>query len=191
MGGFELQPNPVAANLMHYNFVARVLSPSTPGGAAPTGLPTTLVAGTTYNSTLTATLNPSWNTTNLQYIVMLIDGATGDVMNSAFSALPTLVNPIGTATAVTNVAAGINNATLYPNPTVEKAYLEMDIKDATSGSVTITDATGRTVSTLGTKQLHSGNNVIEIPTTSLSNGLYFVNFASEKGNISLKLQVIK
>lgn len=188
MGGFENQPSTVPAANIRYHFVARSISPS-PGGAA-SGLPATMAAGSTNQATLTATLDASWNQSNLQYIVLLI-GSDGKVMNSVFSATPTLLPVLHTPTAIANVNAGISNAFIYPNPTFDNAFLQVDLKDATTGSIVIVDATGRTISTKDAVKLNNGKNVIEIPTAALSNGLYFVNLNTANGNISLKFQVVK
>lgn len=188
MGGFENQPSTVPAANIRYHFVARTIAPS-PGGEA-SGLPAAMTAGSTNQATLTATLDPSWKQANLQYIVLLI-GADGKIMNSVFSATPTLLPVLHSPTAVANVEAGISNAFVYPNPSVDNAFLQVELKDATTGSIVVVDATGRTVSTKNDVKLNNGKNVIEISTAGLSTGSYFVNLNTTKGTVSLKLQVAK
>lgn len=192
MGGFETKGSVVPGTRFH--FVARSITDPTgttsATGTRPTTWPTTLIAGQTYTATMTATLSSTWVPANLQYIVMLNDSVGQSTLNSAFSALPTLL-PTFPTTAITNVNAGITKAQLYPNPASDKAYLEVDLQDAINAALNITDAVGRTVATIGEKQLHSGNNVIEVPTSTLTNGMYFVNMTTSKGNISLKLEIVK
>lgn len=189
MGGFELQPSTVPFANIRYHFVARSISPA-PGGAA-SGLPATMAAGSTNTATLNATLDPSWNQSNLQYIVLLI-GADGKILNSAFSAAPTLLPVLYTPTAIVNVNAGIKKSTIYPNPvSAGKASLEVELTEAMEGTVIISDATGRVVLTEQAQQLHIGKNVLDVQTSSLLNGSYYVSLNTAKGNICLKLEVVK
>jgi thiol-disulfide isomerase/thioredoxin len=187
MGGWESQPESVTN--VRYHFVARAISPSPAGEAS--GLPATLTANTTYTATVTATLNPAWKVADLQYIVMLNDGNSTNVLNSVFSPLPVLKPGLITPTSISNVEAGIEKAQLYPNPTADKAYLQVELKEATAATMTITDATGRSVTAPKTSALHAGNNVLEVPTAGLSNGIYLVNLETGKGRISMKLNVVK
>jgi thiol-disulfide isomerase/thioredoxin len=185
MGGWESQPAQVTN--VNFHFVARSISPSPAGEAS--GLPGTLAAGTTYTATLTGTLNSAWKTADLQYIVLFMNGTDATVMNSAFTALPTL-KP-GLPTSVTNLEAGIEKAQLYPNPTTGLAYLQVELKEATNGTLTITDAVGRSVSPAKTTAMRSGTTVLEIPTEHLATGMYLINLSTEKGNVAMKLQVLK
>lgn len=185
MGGWESQADHVTN--VNFHFVARSISPSPAGDAA--GLPATLVANTTYTATLTATLNAAWKPADLQYIVLFMNGTDATIMNSAYTALPTL-KP-GLPTSVANIEAGIEKAQLYPNPATDIAYLQVELKDATNGTLTITDAVGRSVSPAKTTAMRSGTTVLEIPTANLAPGMYLINLSTEKGNVAMKLQVIK
>lgn len=187
MGGWENLPSPAHGTKFH--FVARDISPS-PGGAA-SGLPETLEAGSTYEATLTATLKEEWKKENLQYIVLLI-GEDGNIMNSNFTELPHLEVVISdAATSVSNVAAGINKATLYPNPARETAYLQIDVQEVTKATLTVTDIMGRSIGNDVNSNLKTGNNIISIPIQLLANGTYLVNLTTDNGNVSLKLQIIR
>lgn len=178
MGGYENLPSVITNEV--YEFVGRSITPS--AGGAASGLPATMTAGSNYSATLTATLDPSWNQDSLKYIVMLI-GQDGKILNSDFT---------GATLGITNVKAGLNDAAIYPNPATQGvAHVSVNAKQATQAQVTITDMTGRTVYTDQTVNLNAGNNTLTVSTASLSNGAYMVNLNTEKGNISLKLNVIK
>lgn len=186
MGGWETKGS-VVSNV-NYHFVGRAVSPS-PAGEAFT-LPATLVANTTYNVTLTATLDPEWRQDHLQYIATLGEGTSKVIFNTAFSPLPPL-EP-GLPTTVANIEAGINRATLYPNPVADgMANLEIDATASATLTYNITDLTGRVVLTGSKTAINSGLNNIKINTAALNSGLYMINFSTEKGNTSIKFQVIK
>lgn len=178
MGGYENLPSVIDNEV--YEFVARAIAPSAAGAAS--GLPSAMTASSTYSATLTATLDPSWNQDSLSYSVLLI-GANGQILNSDFT---------GSTTGITNVEAGLNNAMIYPNPANgNNAFLNVTAKNATEGSVTVTDLSGRILNVISSVRLQQGQNVIKVPTQGLANGIYMVTLNTDKGNINLKLQVIK
>lgn len=186
MGGWESKGSSVSN--VNYHFVGRAVTPSPAGDAM--GLPATLTANSTYNVTLTTTLNAEWRPDHIQYIATLGDNSSKAIFNTAFSALPQL-DP-GLPTTVANVDAGINRATLYPNPiTNGMATLEIDAMSAATLTYNITDLSGRVVLTGSKAAINSGLNSVQINTAALNSGLYMVNFATEKGNTSIKFQVIK
>lgn len=186
MGGWENAASHVTD--VYFHFVARSITPS-PGGSA-ISLPATLVAGTTYNATLTATLNSAWKVNDLQYTALLINGNNTSVMNSAFTALPTLTPALGIGTAIANVAGNIEQAVLYPNPAIGKSYLAVQLKNAGKGVLTVSDIAGKKIFS-NEHEVHAGNNALAIETGSLSAGSYLVNFATESGNVALRLLVSK
>jgi hypothetical protein len=166
---------------MYYHFVARGGFPTPAGDAS--GLPASMTAGSTYNATLTGTINASWNQANLQYSVLLI-GNDGTILNSAASATPTLneilKDTVNAPDAVTNIPAGINNMELYPNPAANNVNISFDMKQAATMTLNIVDVTGKVVYTADRK-LIVGNNTIEIPVNTLSNGNYFFTAHAQNG----------
>jgi hypothetical protein len=186
MGGWESEAGHV--DNVYFHFVARSITPG-PGGA-DAGLPSTLIADITYNATLTATLNSSWKPDDLQYIAFLINGNNTSIMNSAFTALPALSPGLTNTATVADIEGDIEQVVLYPNPAADKSSLSVQLKDAGNAVLSISDLTGKKV--FGkTAQTHTGNNILEIDTSQLTSGYYLVNFATEKGNVVRKLQVIK
>lgn len=180
MGGWETKGASVTG--VNYHFVARSITPS-PGGEA-SGLPATLTANTNYNATLTATLNSAWKTADLQYIVVLINGDDNTIMNSAFSALPTL-QP-GLPTAIENIAAGIQKAVLYPNPVNDQVNIELNLTNATKVTFNIVNILGQQVGTPIVKTLSAGQSITDIATSNLAPGVYFMNIETDKGNLQQK-----
>ncbi|KAA5534871.1 T9SS type A sorting domain-containing protein [Taibaiella lutea] len=186
MGGWENEASHVDG--VYFHFVARSITPSAGGNSGH--LPSTLVAGTVYRDTLTATLNSEWKTNNLQYVALFINGNNTSVMNTASSASPTLLPALGNSTAITNIESGIEGAAIYPNPTSGKSYLSVKIKDEGKTVLTVSDIAGRKLFST-TQQMHSGNNTVEIETGNLATGSYFITFTTEKENVTLRLQVVK
>ena len=186
MGGWE-DEEPHVENV-YFHFVARSITPS-PGGSIG-NLPSTLVAGTTYTTSLIAALDNSWKTTDLQYTALLINGNNTSVMNSAFTVLPTLLPALGNTAAVQGAEHTIEQVLLYPNPSSGKSFLSVKVKNVGRAAWTVLDITGKKVLD-DSLEIQPGNNTIEIDTKPLTSGYYFVNFATGNENITVKLKVVK
>jgi len=183
MGGFESEGSVVPNTKFH--FVGRSITPSPTGGAS--GLPATVVAGTTYNASLTANVDASWNQANLQFIVVLLN-ADNEALNTAFTDLPTLESVLPGGSAISNVDAGINNMEVYPNPATDMLNVAFDMNQASALHLTITDITGKVVYNHDSK-LTSGQNTLQVATTGFSNGVYLLTAHTDNGNATLKFVV--
>jgi hypothetical protein len=173
--------NPIPGANMFYQHVARSITPGVTGTTA-SALPTSMTAGTLYPLTLTATVAAGWNLNYMHGIVLLLDNATGKVMNSQSVVLSLGVN---------NVASDIQNVSIYPNPTVGAAYINFNLDNASKVTVNISDATGRIVRTIPATGYAAGNQKIEISTEGFTAGIYNVNVSTNAGSFTEKLTVAK
>jgi hypothetical protein len=73
------------------------------------------------------------------------------------------------------------NLTLYPNPTNDELFVAFNAFDSETATINILDVTGKAVLTNYTGKLYSGQVVVPIEVSSLSNGIYFVNVLSTSG----------
>ena len=80
---------------------------------------------------------------------------------------------------------------LYPNPASSQVAVEFELNENSHVTIAIVDLTGKIVGTTLSNQFNKGFNSVEIPTSDLLNGFYFVNIVSEKGAKTAKLSVIK
>ncbi len=87
----------------------------------------------------------------------------------------------------------VQDIKLAPNPVENggSATLSLNAAKAFEANVTMVDALGRQVADLGTKRFESGENLTEIPTESLANGLYFVVLESDLGRNVMRLAVLR
>ena len=92
MGGYELLPNPVPAEDMVYEHVARAL----PGGfyGVEGSLPDEVEVGVPYTWDFSVTLDPEWDIQNLKIVGVVADENTNRVMNACRS------NEIAVATSL-------------------------------------------------------------------------------------------
>lgn len=97
-----------------------------------------------------------------------------------------------------NIPAGINEANdnicqsiLYPNPATNNTVLAINLGKSDRAKISVVDVMGREVLNLGEYNLNSGDNNININTTSLTNGVYFVRIVTNNGMVSNRLNISK
>lgn len=177
---YNALPNPIPASQMKYDFVARSIDPSVTGGAGL--LPATMVASTDYNYTFNKTIPATWATNKLHGIIMLIDGAKGTILNS---------NNFSLTVGVADVAAGVENFVVRPNPASDVANVIFDLKNSGNVQVDVVDMLGRTVLNVPAGKMQVGTNRVMLPLADLTSGIYVVRIQTEMGTITEKLNVTK
>ena len=97
-----------------------------------------------------------------------------------------------------NIPVGINEANdnicqsiLYPNPATNNTVLAINLGKSDRAKISVVDVMGREVLNLGEYNLNSGDNNININTTSLTNGVYFVRIVTNNGMVSNRLNISK
>jgi thiol-disulfide isomerase/thioredoxin len=169
MGGWENLPNPVPAEDMVYNDVARAILGGFDG--VENSLPGTINIGETHSWEFITTIDDEWDFSNIEIVGMLIDHTTGEIENATIDHLFTGVRDIEESAEIL----------IYPNP----ATGEFTIK---SGSVieqlVIYNQVGQLVKTLNT----SGS-IINIDITDLETGIYFVRVFSNDQVITEKVVI--
>ncbi len=153
---FAALPNPVPATTMYYDHVARSIVPSVAGG---TYLPATLTGGSTYSCTFTVPFY-TWSIHHMHAIVMLIDSATGYIVNSN----NIWIDPIPLQTA--GITTGPEHLAIYPNPATTLLTVSADENIST---VTISNVLGQVIYA-GTYNALSA----QIDVADLQAGIYLV-----------------
>ncbi len=155
MGGYESLPNPVPAADMVYNNVAREILGGWNG--TENSVPATVNAGETHAYQYTYSVSPDYDENEMYIVGLLIDQATGEVLNADKKMFITS-NITTTADAAVSI---------YPNPAKDHINIEL----AKNAKVQISDISGKIVYTANAK---AGNN--KINTSNLS-GIYFVQIS--------------
>ena len=97
--------------------------------------------------------------------------------------------------AVRKKAVGIaqhdfsNSLLLYPNPTQGNSTLSFELNQSESIQITLLDVQGRMVTALPSMEFNSGKNEIEIHSSVLQSGIYFVQISSGEKTSLIKLVV--
>ncbi len=165
MGGFETLPNPVPYTQMHYDHVARAISPSWTGTSG--GFPASITAGQQFTFTFTFTVDPTWDLANMHIIGMLM--APNADMDNAGTGLMSQALGLGinTNTAVET------NFRLYPNPASDVTYANIELATSTNVSMKVIDITGAVVAEKNYGAM-IGTNMLPIQTSAFAKGIYMV-----------------
>jgi len=178
-GGVDYQaaPDPIPADQMAYDFVARAVL-GTPQGEAGS-LPSTMTAGQTYSHSFTYNKPSDMNGSKMNFTVLLIDAQTGNIMNASVDG----VYPTGSKDLVKNNSLEI---TAYPNPVQNKMALDLNLNiDLHDASYSISDLSGRVLQKVEMGTLAKGLlHTYKVDASHLSAGSYFVTINSAEGDYS-------
>lgn len=158
--------NPVPADEMEYDHVARALGGNAINGSSGT-LPGTIAAGSTESHTYTIAVDPSWNLDNCHFVGFIADAESGEILNAASSS------------SYTGNVGIVNNETsfdvqLFPNPTSDISNLKLTIMEAGDVNITIYNAMGDLVYTNSNQQLEAGQYYFPIQVSDYAAGVYTI-----------------
>lgn len=80
---------------------------------------------------------------------------------------------------------------VYPNPTVDNFTLEFELTDATKLNINLVNAMGQTVRTIDNSNFNSGKHLINVNTSDLAAGTYFVTIRNEEGVTTKTVTIIR
>ena len=176
MGGYESLPNPVPAANMVYDHVGRALLGGYSGQA--NSVPTTITDGLTATYTFNYTIPSTSNSANMSAVAILIDNATGEIVNAEKTSLSAAnVNELETI--------GLN---VYPNPASGVLNVSFEANNA-DFVITLTDLQGRVISSKEMANLN-GTQLVTFSTEDIASGSYIVTVASN-GTKTTKNVVVK
>ena len=176
MGGFESLPNPVPAANMVYDHVGRALLGGYSGQA--NSVPTTITDGLAATYTFNYTIPSTSNSANMSAVAILIDNATGEIVNAEKTSLSAAnVNELETI--------GLN---VYPNPASGVLNVSFEANNA-DFVITLTDLQGRVISSKEMANLN-GTQLVTFSTEDIASGSYIVTVASN-GTKTTKNVVVK
>jgi hypothetical protein len=170
MGGFELLPNPVPAEDMVYQDVARAILGGFEG--AEGSIPETVYAGETHSYDFSITIPEEWDVTNIEIVGMLMDNTTGRIENACKDEL---------ITGVPEVSAN-TDFTIFPNPAKDAFTIRADIQNA---SLYICDLTGKI---LLMKEKVTDGTIVNL--RDIKNGIYVVRIVENNKVFNTKIAIV-
>jgi hypothetical protein len=115
-------------------------------------------------------------------VIFVQDNTTGEVLQSQ-------VVSAKWPTDVANIAND-TKVIVYPNPATDRAVISLNMENAASLNINITDALGRSVFS-SDQNLASGRHDVVVNTASFAAGLYNITIKTEKGTLTERLTVTK
>ncbi len=166
MGGYENLPNPVPAEDIVYDHVARAV----PLGYDGSPLNSAMTAGNSESYDYSIMLNDEWEVTEMD-IVMILHNPDGTINNAYKAAMTELfttqtvdVNPIG------------EDISLYPNPTSGDITLELTTEESKVIDVKVVNALGQTLMT--DRFTSVGESQHQLKVEHLASGTYYTVMTS-------------
>jgi hypothetical protein len=94
--------------------------------------------------------------------------------------------PLATGVEESNLLSGL---TVWPNPTSDVLFVDMDSKMNTQADIRLLDMTGREVLALGSRSIATGESRISIDMSGVSNGSYVLSIRGEGSVVTAPVQV--
>lgn len=184
MGGFEKLGNPVPANRMTYNHVARAIFDDAVGLQGY--LPTTIKKGSTYYITYGITLADTFKAENIELIGILY-GPNGEIVNATKATIAE-AEKNGLYSSVSDPRPVFTSVKVSPNPSDLNANVELDLQIESDVKVQIVEMTGRVISSRNYGKL-SGNVILPVNTIGFDNGSYLIKIFVD-GKISTQKLIV-
>jgi hypothetical protein len=142
-------------------------------------VPSSVSAGDNVTYSYTFARNSSWNLNKMHAVGMLVNGATGEILNSGQS-------------SIVSGSVGISNPTgfqtlLYPNPSEGVASLVIHLNSASKIDISVINILGEEVYRKQSGVLSAGGHINQIDLSNNSNGIYFVRVNANETSKTIKL----
>jgi hypothetical protein len=92
-----------------------------------------------------------------------------------------LASVLSGTSSVKDIAADYFNFKLSPNPTQDRSTLNLDMRKSGNADIALMDMTGRRVSTLAKGYYTEGGHTVDINTSNVPAGIYFVKMQLDNG----------
>ena len=180
MCGFENLPDPVPAEQMHYDHVARAII-DTPFGT-PASLPQVITTGSVITYNYAYTLPETWRYNKLNIIGFLVDMGTKEILNA---------NNVISSFVGVNAPGFEKSVAVYPNPFGEYTNVTFNLDNASKAGIEVMDIMGKTVYIINERKFAAGLNNIRVASDNLPNGMYILKLTIGNQTITRKISVIK
>jgi hypothetical protein len=99
--------------------------------------------------------------------------------------------PLPTIVSSTEIEEKVENFVVGPNPVYSQAQVTIDIAENLEGEIDILDVNGRLIKTIWSGMLNEGTNQVMMDASDLTNGYYYINLRTSKGNIARSFMLSK
>jgi hypothetical protein len=174
---WQQEANPVPANKMVYDHVARAILGGFTGTSA--SIPATITAGTKYTYSYDYTLPAGYNPAKIHVAAMVHGPNNSEILNA---------KKADVSVSVRSFDDLVSDFDIAPNPANEVLNLRLELKSAANVTMTLMNASGQQVF-VNNADLHGGVFVEQINIRNFANGLYLLNLNVD-GAVTTKRVVI-
>jgi len=174
MGTFDEADNPVLAENMYYDFVARAIIGGFRG--EENSVPNEVDANEDFNFSFIYEVPADFDETQMRAIIIVQDEETGEVLNGD-------IQKLNETTSVPLVPVGHFSA--YPNPTSDILNLTVDYKTDAKVTMKVYTTMGQLVRDLGNLDLTNGNQSTQIRVADLASGNYILELRDKNSVTAL------
>ncbi|MEZ5014789.1 MAG: choice-of-anchor J domain-containing protein [Chitinophagales bacterium] len=178
MGGYELLPDPIPADMMHYDHVARLLADGWDGAAGS-------IAGSVFNldtfSRIYDVVIPDdWNEDRLNLIGLIYDHRSGYFINAKSIHLTDLTwtsNDTTTDTTILQVNTDdLLHVRIFPNPASDICFVDPGLHQYADLHLEIYNINGNLLVQKDYVQVSPGT-LLPVVTVSMANGMYTIRLS--------------
>lgn len=183
MGGYESLPNPVPADQMVYQFVARKIVDGWAG--TENSVPTDVTAGQVVVSHYDIVLGATWDINNLNVIGLLTDH--DNTRDKIINGNKTRLTDLNAYTNVVNTLP--SDLGISPNPANTSATVSGFMRQSEDVRISISNMQGDLVS-VQDFGLQSGNMALPVNTSGLAQGIYLVTVSAGTDSRTEKIVIV-
>lgn len=185
MGGYELLPSPVPAELMTYDHVGRALIGGFAGSS--NSLPDTLFVNQSYRFTFPVHAIPATQNIENMHLIGVFTSPTGEIINAESTSIQEAIDGF----MVSNQEVYINDvATVYPNPFSETLNISLNMTESHDIYMQVFNAIGQKMDEVNYGNL-GGNQLLQYQGDKLDNGIYFFHIYVDDQLITKKVTLAR
>jgi len=171
-----------------HKHVVRSVPTGTWGDAAYFATNPTL--NSSHTKSYAVTLNPAWKQKDIS-IVAFVNYYNANGGLDEYEILNVQETKISTLVGAKENVASVVDFSVYPNPANDFTNVTLNLKKSANVEATILDMTGKQVSFKNYGSVNVGTQILEVNTSDLSDGLYFVNLKIGDEIKTTKIAVMK
>lgn len=168
-------------NPVFHDHVARALGSNEINGAAGS-LPGSVSDGDSESHTYTFNIDPSWKLDDLHIVGMLVNGATGEILNAGEGSFPAGLN---------DAIANNFDFVVAPNPTSGMTSVLLELEEASEVNMVVYDIVGNVVFDAGSSNLQAGSYPTSLDLSGQADGVYFAKVTVNGAVQTVKINLTK
>ena len=174
-------PATIPASEMVYDHVGRALPVGFHGEAG--SLPAMVNAGETHSHTFNYTLPAEYNENHIHIVAMLLDNASGEIVNAVSTALDV-------STSLNDLNFNENLAKIFPNPFSDISTISLDLANPAEVTISVFNQVGQLVGQERFGQL-AGEQTIPLNGSNLAEGMYYVHITVGDQVVTKKVTIVR